>query len=172
MEQIGNILEALRFAANQIKDKKMSTGMGTLHHAIETVNILWHIGKVQDQKVLMAAALHQLPRVQEELKADVEAIFGKDVSQYIAASLEPANLKGAYFERLKLKKNKAEAAGRQIYLAASAALLRHLKDQEDRLQEVRKMEEVQERQKYIAEYSGHYEELEQFFQELLGQREN
>ncbi|MEM6802319.1 MAG: HD domain-containing protein [Bacteroidota bacterium] len=172
MEQIGNILEALRFASNQIKDKKMSTGMGTLQHAIETVNILWHIGKVQDQKILMAAILHQIPRVQDELKGDVETIFGKEVSQYIHASLEPASLKGAYFERLKLKKNKTEAAARQIYLAASAALLRHLKDQEDRLAEVSQMDEIKERQQYITDFSGQYEALEQFFLELIGQAES
>ena len=169
MEQLGNILEALRFAGDQMKDQKLSTDMSALHHAIETANILWHIGKVQDQRILMAGALHQVPRIQEELKAGVEDIFGKEVSQYIQAARDPENLKTPYLERLKLKKNKKDQAGRQIYLAASAALLRHLRDNTDQLEEIRKTEEMQTRKSYIAEFSGSYPELENFFNQLMGE---
>lgn len=166
MEQLGNILEALRFAGDQLKDRKLSTGMLALHHSIETVNILWHIGKVSDQRILMAAALHQVPRIQEELKAGIIEIFGEDVSKYIQASLAPASLKTPYFERLKLKKNKAEQAGRQIYLAATAAFLRHHRDQQEILDEVLKSEEIGTRKTFIKEFTGTYPELEEFLRNL------
>lgn len=169
MNQLGNILEALRFAGDQLKDTKLDTGILGLHHAIETVNILWHIGKVEDQRILMAAALHQIPRIQDELRAGIQDVFGNDVSQYIESALDPESLKSPYLERLSFKKNVKEQAGRQIYLAATAALLRHHRENEDDLKRVQESEEIQTRKEFIKTFSGTQSILEEFLKTLLGE---
>lgn len=172
MKELGNILEALRFAGDQLKGSTLSSGILALHHALETVNILWHIGKVEDQRVLMAAALHQIPRIQDELRIGVTEVFGEQVAQYIQASLSPESLKSPYFERLKLTKNKTEQAGRQIYLAATLAFLRQHKDNEEELKRVLESEEIQTRLKYISTFSGSQPKLEEFLKTLRGEEKS
>jgi len=168
MNQLGNILEALRFAGDQLKDKKLSTGMLALHHAIECVNILWHIGKVEDQKILMAAILHQIPHLQQDLKQGIMDVFGEDVYQYIEAALDPESLKTPYLERLKFKKSVKEQAGRQIYLAATAAFLRNHNDKPEELKMLQESEEITSRKEFIAGFSGTQPKLEEFLRPLLG----
>lgn len=169
MNQLGNILEALRFAGDQLKDTKLNTGILALHHAVETVSILWHIGKVEDQRILMAGALHQIPRIQDELRIGVQEVFGKEVSQYIEAALDPGSLKSPYLERLSFKKNTKEQAGRQIYLAATAAMLRHYREDEEALKQLRESEELQTRMEFIQTFSGTQSVLEEFLKTLLGE---
>lgn len=169
MNQLGNILEVLRFAGDQLKDTKLNTGILALHHAIETVSVLWHIGKVEDQRILMAAALHQIPRIQDELRIGVQDVFGEEVSQYIEAALDPGSLKSPYLERLSFKKNTKEQAGRQIYLAATVALLRHHREDEEALKMMKNSEEMKTRTDFIKTFSGTQPVLEEFLKTLLGE---
>lgn len=94
----------------------------------------------------MAAASRQMPRIQDELKIGVQDVFGTEVAHYIEAALD---LKSPYLERLSFKKNTKEQAGRQIYLAATAALLPHHREDEEALKMFRESEEMKTRMESI-----------------------
>jgi len=100
----GNILEALRFAAQKHRHQRRKDREASpyVNHLIDVAHILWHHGAVRDEEVLVAAILHDTLEDTLTGAKEIEGLFGKAVRQYVEEVTDDKSLPKAERKRLQI----------------------------------------------------------------------
>ncbi len=79
------ILTALEFSSNKHRDQRRKDHASSpyINHPIGLANVLCNEGKINDQKVICAALLHDTIEDTETTAEELEAIFGKSITKIV-----------------------------------------------------------------------------------------
>lgn len=104
MEITGNILSALKFAAESHKNQRRKDREESpyVNHIIEVTHILWHKGEVRDLSVLVAAILHDTLEDSDIHAKEIEGLFGREVRKYVEEVTDDKSLKKAERKRMQV----------------------------------------------------------------------
>jgi len=80
-DSAGLILRAIRFSAEKHNDQRRKDAKSSpyINHPIEVAEILWRVGEVRDEILLVAAILHDTIEDTNTTKEEIETEFGKEV---------------------------------------------------------------------------------------------
>jgi guanosine-3',5'-bis(diphosphate) 3'-pyrophosphohydrolase len=79
------ILTALEFSSNKHRDQRRKDDASSpyINHPISLANVLCNEAKINDQKVICAALLHDTIEDTETTAEELEAIFGKSITKIV-----------------------------------------------------------------------------------------
>lgn len=79
------ILTALEFSSNKHRDQRRKDHASSpyINHPIGLANVLCNEGKINDQRVICAALLHDTIEDTETTTEELEAIFGKSITKIV-----------------------------------------------------------------------------------------
>lgn len=94
MEDLDKLLQALKFAADKHRDQRRKGAHQPpyINHPIEVVEQLVRVGKVNDINILLAAALHDTVEDTDTTFEQIEAMFGRRVSEIVAEVTDDKSL--------------------------------------------------------------------------------
>ena len=100
-----SLLNALRFAADKHRDhrRKDPEASPYINHPIAVAEVLARVGEVADPSVLQAAVLHDTIEDTATTEAELEKIFGIDVSRLVAEVTDDKSLPKAERKRLQIE---------------------------------------------------------------------
>ena len=104
MESLPKILNAASFAAKKHRDQKRKGGDSEpyINHPIEVANLLTNVGKVDDTDMIVAALLHDTVEDTDATFEEIEAMFGKVVTDYVRELTDDKSLPQAERKRLQI----------------------------------------------------------------------
>jgi guanosine-3',5'-bis(diphosphate) 3'-pyrophosphohydrolase len=81
----GEVFRALVFAANKHRNqrRKDSERSPYINHPLDVVEILWRVGGVRDEIILVAAALHDTVEDTGTKPDEIEGLFGRTVRELV-----------------------------------------------------------------------------------------
>lgn len=103
--EIGNILNALSFAAYKHRDQRRKDVNASpyINHPIALANVLCNEGGVTDENVLCAALLHDTVEDTKTTPAELTEIFGKTISDIVMEVTDDKALPKAERKRLQIE---------------------------------------------------------------------
>lgn len=171
MEATGNIIEGMRFVTDRYVDMKWHHRL-MIQHLLDCCSILWQIGKVREQKIILAALLHRCPEDGVSDVTEIENIFGKEVLGYILSVKKDDLLKGESFKRLERKSIRLQKeAGRQIIMADACAGLRQIQSFDESTARAFWQNWIKEDYVVIETFRHQFTELDQYLTRLRQEAE-
>lgn len=126
---LGNLLEGLRFVGDHYGLRAHPDGVSMVAHLTEVVNILWHVGQVRDQFVLLSGLLFRMPADGVCGVSALQPVFGERIAGYVSQAHDLAALQPRPMQRLRpAKEEERLKAARQIRLAEGIVCLRRRPD--------------------------------------------
>jgi guanosine-3',5'-bis(diphosphate) 3'-pyrophosphohydrolase len=102
---VSRLLQALDFAANKHQSQRRKSGHDVpyINHPITVARILAEVGKVEDEDVLVAAALHDTLEDTETTREELAAAFGNRVLGLVEEVTDDTSLPKARRKRLQVE---------------------------------------------------------------------
>jgi GTP diphosphokinase / guanosine-3',5'-bis(diphosphate) 3'-diphosphatase len=101
----GEILKALVFAAERHRNqrRKDSDHSPYINHPLDVVDLLWRVGGVRDQVILVAAALHDTVEDTGTQPEEIETLFGHEVRDLVLEVSDDKSLPKDMRKRLQVE---------------------------------------------------------------------
>jgi (p)ppGpp synthase/HD superfamily hydrolase len=120
------IIRAISFASIKHEQQRRKGGrhIPYINHPIEVVRLLWEVGKVREEDVLLAGILHDTIEDTHTTPEELEEAFGKNVRELVQEVSDDKSLSKAERKRLQIihAPHKSDGA-KQIKLADKCANL-------------------------------------------------
>lgn len=105
MQLTQSVIDALSFAADKHrhqrrKDRHLSP---YINHLIEVLRLLWHVGGVREEAVLVAGLLHDTVEDTDTSFREISNHFGEDVKALVAAVTDDKSLEKAARKQLQIE---------------------------------------------------------------------
>ncbi len=125
---MNKLVAAIAFAADKHRNqrRKDSESSPYINHPIALVNVLANEAGVEDECVLMAAALHDTNEDTETTEQELRRLFGKDVADIVMEVTDDKSLPKA--ERKRLQVEHAAHISRRAKLVKLADKICNLRD--------------------------------------------
>ena len=129
MQLTGKLLEALAFAVDRHrfhrrKDRRLSP---YVHHLIDVLNLLWQIGGIREEDLLIAGVLHDVIEDTNTTPEEIEATFGAKVLAYVLEVSDDKSQPQAMRKRLQVLTARSKSVGaKHLQLADKIANLQDL----------------------------------------------
>lgn len=100
-----HLLQALAFAADKHRDqrRKGADASPYINHPIAVAELLASVGEVRDEKILMAALLHDTVEDTQTTAEELTAAFGEQVCAWVLAVTDDKTLPKAERKRLQIE---------------------------------------------------------------------
>lgn len=84
-DSVGLILKALRFSAEKHNDQRRKDAKSSpyINHPIGVAEMLWRIGEVRDETLLVAAILHDAIEDTDTTSQEIKTEFGEEVLELV-----------------------------------------------------------------------------------------
>ena len=170
-DSVGLILKAIRFAAEKHSDqrRKDSKSSPYINHPIQVAEMLWTIGDVREDTLLVASILHDTIEDTDTQPEEIKAEFGEDV---LALVLEVTDDKS--LPKLKRKQLQVERAPHKTRNAKLLKLADKISNVQDIITSPPKDWSLERKQEYllwteqvVAGLRGVNEKLEMHYDDLL-----
>jgi guanosine-3',5'-bis(diphosphate) 3'-pyrophosphohydrolase len=128
-ENTGLLLKALRFSADKHRNqrRKDSAQSPYINHPIEVVQLLWEVGGVRDNDILLAAILHDTIEDTETRSEDIREAFGEAVVAFVMEVTDDKSLPKRERKRLQIETAPHKSYGAKlIKLADKSCNVRNL----------------------------------------------
>jgi len=128
-ENTGQLLEAVRFAAEKHRDQRRRDSKKTpyINHPIEVAQLLWEIGEVRDADVLLAAILHDTIEDTDTRPEEISNRFGDEVLSFVLEVTDDKSLPKGERKRLQIETAPHKSFGAKlIKLADKSCNVRNL----------------------------------------------
>jgi GTP diphosphokinase / guanosine-3',5'-bis(diphosphate) 3'-diphosphatase len=127
-EGVGEILDALQFAAHKHRDQRRKDVEASpyINHPIALANVLWREGGVHDPLVIRAALLHDTIEDTATTEEELRAAFGESVARVVMEVTDDRTLERA--ERKRLQVEHAPHLSREAKLVKLADKISNLRD--------------------------------------------
>ena len=170
-DSVGLVLEAIRFAAEKHSDqrRKDSKSSPYINHPIQVAEMLWTIGQVRDDALLVASILHDTVEDTSTSPEEIRARFGQAVIDLVLEVTDDKSLpkevrKQRQIETAPHKSHNAKL----LKLADKICNVRDLIDSPPRSWSLeRKQEYLLWTEKVVAGLRGASPQLESHYDELL-----
>ncbi len=128
-ENTGLLLKALRFSADKHRNQRRKDNAQSpyINHPIEVVQLLWEVGGVRDNDILLAAILHDTIEDTETRSEDIREVFGEVVMALVMEVTDDKSLPKAERKRLQIETAPHKSHGAKlIKLADKSCNVRNL----------------------------------------------
>ncbi len=118
--EIGTFLTALRFSAQRHRDQRRKDAGKSpyINHPIDVVEMLWRVGGISDNRVLVAALLHDLIEDTKTEPEEIAELFGAEVLFFVLEVSDDKHLSKARRKQLQIEHAPSLSLGaKQIKLA-------------------------------------------------------
>jgi guanosine-3',5'-bis(diphosphate) 3'-pyrophosphohydrolase len=129
MQLTGKLLEALAFAVDRHrfhrrKDRRLSP---YVHHLIDVLNLLWQIGGIREENLLIAGILHDVIEDTNTTPEEIKEKFGAQVLAYVLEVSDDKAQPQATRKRMQVLKAGSKSVGaKHLQLADKIANLQDL----------------------------------------------
>jgi guanosine-3',5'-bis(diphosphate) 3'-pyrophosphohydrolase len=102
-ENTGLLLTAINFSADRHRPQRRKDTLKSpyINHPIEVAELLWRVGGIRDQAVLIAAVLHDTIEDTETSPEEIRSLFGEDVLGIVLECTDDKSL--PYLDRKRLQ---------------------------------------------------------------------
>ena len=102
-ENSGLLLTAINFSADRHRPQRRKDTLKSpyINHPIEVAELLWRVGGIRDQAVLLAAVLHDTIEDTETTSEEIGSLFGKEVLGIVLECTDDKSL--PYLDRKRLQ---------------------------------------------------------------------
>jgi guanosine-3',5'-bis(diphosphate) 3'-pyrophosphohydrolase len=102
-ENTGLLLTAINFSADRHRPQRRKDTLKSpyINHPIEVAELLWRVGGIRDQAVLIAAVLHDTIEDTETTPEEIRNLFGEDVLGIVLECTDDKSL--PYLDRKRLQ---------------------------------------------------------------------
>lgn len=128
---MNRLLSAIAFAANKHRDQRRKDSMASpyINHPIALANVLANEGGVEDERVLVAAILHDTIEDTETTEQELIREFGQEITSIVLEVTDDKSLPKA--ERKRLQVEHASSISRRAKLVKLADKICNLRDVAD-----------------------------------------
>ncbi|MFZ5919530.1 MAG: HD domain-containing protein [Chloroflexota bacterium] len=104
MENIGQLLKAIRFAAEKHRNQRRKDNDHSpyINHPIQVAETLWEVGGVRDPSTLVAAVLHDTLEDTDTSPEEIRQRFGQEVLDLVLEVSDDKRLPKAERKRLQI----------------------------------------------------------------------
>jgi len=122
-ENTGKLFEAVRFAAEKHRNqrRKDSERSPYINHPIEVVQLLWEIGGVRDEGILLAAILHDTVEDTDTRPEEIGNRFGEKVLSLVLEVTDDKSLPKGERKRLQIVNAPHKSYGAKLIKLADKA---------------------------------------------------
>jgi len=102
-EKTGILLTAIHFSADRHRDQRRKDTLKSpyINHPIEVAELLWRVGGIRDQAVILAAILHDTIEDTETAPDEIRSLFGEEVLGLVLECTDDKSL--TYMDRKRLQ---------------------------------------------------------------------
>ena len=165
-----NILKALSFASLKHRDQRRKDQEASpyVNHLIEVTRLLWEVGEVREEAVLVAAILHDTIEDTETTAEEITEIFGEEVANLVQEVTDDKSLAKGERKRLQIVNAPHKSHGaKQIKLADKCSNVFDIINSPPKWPIERKMEYLFWANAVVDGLRGANQALENRFDELL-----
>jgi len=174
MNEMGQVLRALEFAADKHRDQRRKDLPASpyINHPIELADVLCNEGGVCDALVLCAAILHDTIEDTETTHAELIEHFGREIADIVAEVTDDQSLPKMERKRLQVERAaSSSAAAKLVKLADKICNLRDMRTRPPAGWELpRRREYFDWAKSVVDELRGIHPQLERLFDEAYDQR--
>jgi len=170
-ENTGLLLTAINFSADRHRPQRRKDTLKSpyINHPIEVAELLWRVGGIRDQAVLLAAVLHDTIEDTETTPEEIGSIFGEEVMGIVLECTDDKAL--PYLDRKRLQietaPHKSEKA-KLVKLADKICNIHDLNQSPPRWwPKIQKQEYLLWSEKVVAGLRGVNQELEALYDQEL-----
>jgi GTP diphosphokinase / guanosine-3',5'-bis(diphosphate) 3'-diphosphatase len=172
-EKTGILLTAIQFSAARHRDQRRKDRLKSpyINHPIEVTELLWRVGEVRDEAVLLAAILHDTIEDTETTPDDIRELFGEEVLGIVLECTDDKTLPQPERKRLQIvtAPNKSPKA-KLVKLADKICNLRDLNQSPPRYwPKIQKQEYLLWSEKVVAGLRGTNSAMEALYDEIASQ---
>jgi len=116
----GYILQAICFAADKHQNQRRKNASRTpyINHPLQVAQVLWQIGSVHKNKILIAAILHDILEDTDTQAYEIQNLFGKKITKIVQEVSDDTRLSSSIRKAQQIKKaTSLSKAAQQIKLA-------------------------------------------------------
>lgn len=168
-ENTGLLLTAINFSADRHRPQRRKDTLKSpyINHPIEVAELLWRVGGIRDQAVLIAAVLHDTIEDTKTSPEEIRSLFGEDVLGIVLECTDDKSL--PYLDRKRLQIEtapyKSEKA-KLVKLADKTCNLHDLNQSPPRWwPKIQKQEYLLWSQKVVAGLRGTNKDIEALYDE-------
>jgi guanosine-3',5'-bis(diphosphate) 3'-pyrophosphohydrolase len=167
----GILLTAIHFSADRHRDQRRKDVPRSpyINHPIEVAELLWRMGEIRDEAVILAALLHDTIEDTETSPDEIRSLFGQEVLGIVLECTDDKSLPKAERKRLQIETAslKSEKA-RLVKLADKTCNLRDLIQSPPRFwSRKQKQEYLLWSEQVVAGLRGTNKEIEALYDEEL-----
>jgi guanosine-3',5'-bis(diphosphate) 3'-pyrophosphohydrolase len=102
-ENTGVLLTAIEFSADRHRPQRRKDADKSpyINHPIEVAELLWRVGSIRDQAVILAAILHDIIEDTKTTPDEIRSLFGEDVLVIVLECTDDKSL--PYMDRKRLQ---------------------------------------------------------------------
>lgn len=170
-ENTGILLTAINFSADRHRPQRRKDTLKSpyINHPIEVAELLWRVGGIRDQAVLLAAVLHDTIEDTETTAEEIGSLFGEEVLGVVLECTDDKSL--PYLDRKRLQietaPHKSEKA-KLVKLADKICNVHDLNQSPPRWwPKIQKQEYLVWSEKVVAGLRGVNQELEALYDQEL-----
>ena len=172
-EKTGYLLTAIRFSADRHRPQRRKDTLKSpyINHPIEVAELLWRVGGVRDQAVLIAAVLHDTIEDTATTPDEIRSLFGQEVLDIVLECTDDKSL--PYLDRKRLQIETAphkSPKARLVKLADKICNIHDLNQSPPRWwPKIQKQEYLLWSEKVVAGLRGINRELESLYDQELAE---
>jgi GTP diphosphokinase / guanosine-3',5'-bis(diphosphate) 3'-diphosphatase len=166
-ENTGILLTAIHFSADRHRDQRRKDSLKSpyINHPIEVAELLWRVGGIRDEAVLLAAVLHDTIEDTDTTPDEVRQLFGQEVLDIVLECTDDKSLPQPERKRLQIETapHKSPKA-KLVKLADKICNLRDLNQNPPRFwPKIQKQEYLQWSEKVVSGLRGTNPALEALY---------
>jgi guanosine-3',5'-bis(diphosphate) 3'-pyrophosphohydrolase len=175
-ENTGLLLSAIHFSADRHRPQRRKDTLKSpyINHPIEVAELLWRVGGIRDQAVLLAAILHDTLEDTETSPEEIRNLFGEEVLGIVLECTDDKNLPYPDRKRLQIEtaSHKSDKA-RLVKLADKICNIHDLNQSPPRWwPKIQKQEYLLWSEKVVAGLRGVNQALETLYDQELAAGKN
>jgi guanosine-3',5'-bis(diphosphate) 3'-pyrophosphohydrolase len=172
-EKTGILLTAIHFSADRHRDQRRKDTLKSpyINHPIEVAELLWQVGGIRDDAVLIAAVLHDTIEDTQTTPDEIRSLFGKEVLDIVLECTDDKSLPQPERKKLQIETapHKTPKA-KLVKLADKICNLRDLNQNPPRFwPKIQKQEYLLWSEKVVAGLRGTNPALETLYDEIAAQ---
>ena len=166
-QDAGLLLSAIHFSADRHRPqrRKDTDKSPYINHPIEVAELLWRVGGIRDQAVLLAAVLHDTIEDTETTPEEIQSLFGEEVLGIVLECTDDKSLPQPERKRLQIETAPHKSGkARLVKLADKICNLHDLNNSPPRWwPKIQKQEYLLWSEKVVAGLRGTNAELEKLY---------
>jgi len=115
-ENTGQLLNAIRFSAGKHRNQRRRDSVKSpyINHPIDVVQLLWEVGGIRDEDILIAAILHDTIEDTNTSPEEIQDTFGEKVLSLVLEVTDDKRLPKAERKRLQIETASQKSHGAKL----------------------------------------------------------